>query len=109
MTEINLISYNVKSLSNDNKRREIFHFLLRKPHNVIFLQETRSTKKTVNTWRAKAGCEVYFSHGNSNARGVMIKMLSVIFLCLMKPDCIGFIILGITMLSLVANNFAKIL
>ena len=34
------MSHNVRGLENDVKRKEIFHYISRKPYNVIFLQET---------------------------------------------------------------------
>ena len=72
MTNINVDTYNVRGLANNMKRREIFHYLHQKPFNVVFMQETHSCKKIEKRWRLESGDQIYFSHGETNARGVAI-------------------------------------
>jgi exonuclease III len=71
-----LISLNANGLGNEKRRRSLFGWL-KKFHNanekITFLQETHSTKKTEETWRTNWGkCDIYFSHGESDCRGVAI-------------------------------------
>jgi mannosylglycoprotein endo-beta-mannosidase len=68
----NFATLNVRGLaSNKIKRLSTFDYMKNKG-DICFLQETHSTKDTEKQWRQETGCESYFSHGASNARGVMI-------------------------------------
>ena len=66
------LKYNVRGLGNFSKRREIFHYLHTKDFNVIHLQETHSVKYMEKLWKSQWGSRIYFSHGQSNARGTAI-------------------------------------
>ena len=68
---VNIITLNVRGLADDNKRRAIFEFY-RKRCDILCLQETHSTQKNEVQWKAEWGGPAYFSHGESNARGVVI-------------------------------------
>ena len=84
MTNLDIITYNVRGLANNQKRREVLHYLHKKSHNVIFLQETRSIKKDEKRWKVESGDRIYFSHGTSNASGIAImlhKSLNIKVLC----------------------------
>ena len=72
MAGINIATYNVRGLVNNKKRREIFYFLHREPFDVIFLQETHSSKNTINRWRTEWRADIYASHGTTNSKGVEI-------------------------------------
>ena len=52
------------------KRKKIFNYLHQKEFDIIFLQETHSTKRNEKFWRSNWGGRMYFSHGEGNARGV---------------------------------------
>ena len=69
----NICSYNVNGLGTIKKKRvEVFKWLKRNFAGIIFLQETHSTLKEQSEWRKEIGHQyfVYFSHGDSNSRGV---------------------------------------
>ena len=70
----NLITYNVKGLQQKPKRLKMFNFLKDKLKNdgLIFLQEAHSTSDIENKWKSEWGGDLFFSHGDSNARGVVI-------------------------------------
>ena len=59
------------------KRRKIFNYAKKHISRkwVIFLQETHSVQKDEQVWTNQFGCgtgSVFFSHGKSDARGVLI-------------------------------------
>ena len=73
MTEATkIVMYNVNGLGNYNKRREVFNFLHSKKYDITCLQETHSTRRTQKLWEQQWGGKIWFSHGNSNAHGVVI-------------------------------------
>ena len=68
---VKIITQNVKGIRDRNKRRAIFlHF--RKKADIVCLQETHSDQESVNTWSLEWNSENFWSHGDSNARGVGI-------------------------------------
>ena len=71
---LRLISLNVRGLSNFKKRRMIYTWCKKKNTDIIFLQETHSTKEVENQWRNEWGAEIIMSHGSSNSRGVAVLM-----------------------------------
>ena len=55
MTDLNLVSLNLRGLGNCQKRREIFNWLRAKGFSIYFLQETRSSEKSMSIWLAEWG------------------------------------------------------
>ena len=53
----------------------MFNILRNKNADVVLLQETHSNKKSEKIWRNEWGGNIYYSYGESNARGtcIMIK------------------------------------
>ena len=75
MTDINLrvISMNCNGLNDDVKRNAVFSKLKMSGEGIFLLQETHSTAAIEEKWRNEWGSNsVYFSHGESNSRGVAI-------------------------------------
>ena len=70
--ELCIASYNVRGLGMFQKRRQVFHYLHDKPYDIVFLQETHSTKKDEKRWNMEWSSKIYYSHGTSQARGVAI-------------------------------------
>ena len=64
-------------MADDTKRRAIFKFC-RDRADIICLQETHSNVKSEKIWTSEWGGKCFFSHGETNARGVMT---------LLKKDC----------------------
>ena len=69
---IKLLSFNVRGLSNFKKRTAIFSWCRKQKANLIFLQETHSSKEREAQWKKEWGAEILFSHGSTNARGVAV-------------------------------------
>ena len=68
-----ILTYNVKGIRQAKKRINIFHYLKNYVQNgIICLQETHSTPADEMLWEAEWGGSLYFSHGESNAKGVLI-------------------------------------
>ena len=66
------VTLNARGLaSNKIKRLAAFDYLKSKG-DICLIQESHSTKETEQQWINECECESYFSHGASNARGVMI-------------------------------------
>lgn len=72
MVNIRITSFNVKGLRKEIKRRKIFHYLHELKIDIALLQETHSTIHDEKFWTAEWGGKIFFSHGESNARGVAI-------------------------------------
>ena len=68
---INIISLNVRGLSDFNKRKGIFQYYKARC-DILCLQETHSNQKIEDDWRIQWGGEIYYAHGTSNARGTAI-------------------------------------
>jgi len=70
----NLTTYNCKGLQQKGKRLKIFNYLKDKLKNdgIFFLQESHSTPLIEDIWQTQWDGDLLFSHGESNARGVII-------------------------------------
>ena len=66
------LTCNVNRLRDAGKRREVYHYLHTKKHDIIFLQETHSSKDMENVWSSTWGSKIWFNHGETNAKGVAI-------------------------------------
>ena len=73
-SNLEIISFNVRGLGDEKKRKKVFHYLKKNTssNSIIFLQECHSTTGTKNMWQHQWKDKMYFSHGTSNARGVCI-------------------------------------
>ena len=71
MVNIKLCSFNVRGLRDSQKRTSIFN-KLKENNSIIFLQETHTIEKDIQTWTKEWGNHVLFSHGTSASRGVAI-------------------------------------
>ena len=65
-------SLNVRGINQTRKRRQLFRWLHNNKFDIIFLQETYSTKNIETVWKSEWGGKVYFNHGTNHSRGVMI-------------------------------------
>ena len=69
---LKLLSLNVRGLSNFWKRRAIHTWCHKQKADLIFLQETHSTKATESQRKKEWGSQFFFSHASANARGVAV-------------------------------------
>ena len=69
---ISFYSLNTRGLGTTSKRVAIFLWLKQKGEGIYLLQETHSTCNIESKWTGEWGGKIFFSHGESNARGVAI-------------------------------------
>ena len=72
MGSLKIASNNVRGMGNDQKRREIFHFLHVRNFDTVLLQESHSAKHLQKRWRSEWGGKTFFLNGTTQARGVII-------------------------------------
>ena len=70
--DLTCITYNVRGIREDKKRREIFHYLAKKKFQIIFLQETHSTEMSISNWKIEWGTKIWAAHGDNKSKGVVI-------------------------------------
>ena len=60
---VNFATYNVRGIGENMKRNKIFKYHRDKYHDIIFIQESHSTKKMEKIWHSQWGGGVqYFMH-----------------------------------------------
>lgn len=69
---LNIVSFNVRGLNDQKKRRSIFRWLKQKHIDICLLQETYCTTKVENMWKNEWGGKIFFSNGTNHARGVAV-------------------------------------
>ena len=70
--QFKLLSLNVRGIRSFEKRKCIFNWLLKQKADIFFLQETYSKKEIENQWRKRWREDLFFSHGTSHSKGVLI-------------------------------------
>ena len=70
---INFIFNNIKGLQLNKKRAKKFEYFKRKigSSDILFLQETHSSKETKVKWSDEFQGQMFFSHGKTNSCGVL--------------------------------------
>ena len=66
------MSLNVRGIRSSTKRKALFCWLNERKYDIVFLQETYSTKDVENIWKTQWQGKLYFSHGSNHSCGVMI-------------------------------------
>ena len=69
---VNIATFNVRRLANGDKCNKIFKYIKSKFYDIVFLQETHSTKKIEKLWKSHWGGKILFSNGKPNAKGCAI-------------------------------------
>ena len=69
---LKLITFNCRGIQDYVKRRKLFHYLRFIESDIIFLQETHSSKTDELSWKQQWGEKAWFSSHTSNSRGVAI-------------------------------------
>ena len=72
MGSIVISSLNCQGLGDMRKRRDVFHYLRKKSHNIYCLQDTHFDNKLEKYVKSEWGYSCYFSSYQSNSRGVAI-------------------------------------
>ena len=70
--DFKLLSLNVRGIQSFTKRRALFCWLNERKGDIVFLQETYSTKDVESTWKTQWQGKLYFSHGSNHSCGVTI-------------------------------------
>lgn len=99
MASLNIVSYNVRGIRNQIKRRKVIRYLHERKYDIVFIQESHCTNADQKMWENEWGGKAFFSHGSSEAKGVgiWIKKNSPIQITECKKDIEGhFIILDIS-------------
>ena len=69
---IKLSSFNCRGLQDNFKRKKVFHYMRNTESDIIFLQETHSTKSEEAFWKSQWGESAWFASFSSQSRGVAI-------------------------------------
>ena len=72
MTFFKLVSVNVRGIRDKNKRKKVFEWAKDKGGDVVLLQETYSSPDIEEIWKRDWKGEMFFSHGTSHSRGVLM-------------------------------------
>ena len=74
MVDFDVLTYNIRGLGNERKRRKIFNYIKKNisGKSIIFLQGTHSIQKVENLWCYQWHGDMIFSHGMSGSRGVCV-------------------------------------
>ena len=70
--DLSLVSLNTKGLINTRKRQAVFRWVKKHSFDIVFLQETHSSKEVERNWKNEWGGVVHMSHGSRDSRGCMI-------------------------------------
>ena len=69
--KFDLLSLNTKGIRGYTKRQKILTYVDKQNPDIIFLQETHSTKEIEAIWKKKGKSDMFFSHGSNNSKGVL--------------------------------------
>ena len=68
-----MLSLNARGLRSPEKRKSLLIIWLQKQNaDIIFLQETYSTKDIEDIWKCQWKGSIYFAHGSNRSCGVLI-------------------------------------
>ena len=67
-----LLSLNIRGIRSFEKREGMFNWLLKSGTDICFLQETHSTKEVEIIWKKQWKGDMFFSHGSSHSKGVLV-------------------------------------
>ena len=55
MDKLKLLTFNAKGLKDDDKRRNVFHWLKCKKADIVCIQEAHCEAKTLQMWEEEGG------------------------------------------------------
>ena len=71
-SKCNYISLNVKGIREKGKRQRIFAWCKEKKADIVFLQETFSSREVEDKWATEWNGQCIYSHGTSHSKGVLM-------------------------------------
>ena len=84
---LKLITFNCRGIQDHVKRRKVFHYLRSIESDIVFLQETHSSKSDEIFWKQQWGEKAWFSSHTSNSRGVAILIRNHVSMVLNSSYC----------------------
>jgi len=66
-----MLSLNVRGIRSLEKRKAVLIWLNKQNADIIYLQETYSTKEIENIWRCQWKGPIFFAHGTNRSCGVL--------------------------------------
>lgn len=69
--QLSFVSYNVRGIQGNLKRRKVFGVLRDQAADVVFLQESHSVKEIELLWQNEYGGNIFYSHATAESKGVM--------------------------------------
>ena len=67
-----MLSLNVRGIRSLEKRKALLIWLNKQKADILFLQETYSTKAVENVWRSQWNGSIFFAHGSNHSCGVLV-------------------------------------
>ena len=84
--DFKMLSLNARGIRSPEKRQALLIWLQKQKMDIIFLQETYSTKEVENNWKRQWKGPMFFAHGSNHSCGVLV----------LVRDCLEFEIKSIT-------------
>ena len=76
MTELKFMSCNVRGLADTTKRKQVYNYLKDQKVDIVFLQETHTSKNSKRIFKSQWRGKSVFANGTGGARGVGILFAS---------------------------------
>ena len=70
--KLRFVTFNARGLADNNKRKQVFMWLKNNKADVALIQECHSKKTTEFLWKNAVKGKIWFSHGDTSSRGVLI-------------------------------------
>ena len=72
--DFEIITYNAKCLGDAWKQKKIFNYMKKKTSSnvLVMIQKTCSTRAKEQLWKYQWGGAMFFSHGTSDSKGVLV-------------------------------------
>ena len=67
-----MLSLNVRGIHSLEKRKALLIWLNKQKADILFLQETYSSKDVENVWRSQWKRSIFFAHGSNHSCGVLV-------------------------------------
>ena len=64
---VKIVTANVRGLTDNGKRKQIFHYFRKMCFDIILIQETHSEISCKDKWRMEWGGDIVFAHGTRAA------------------------------------------
>ena len=70
--DFKMLSLNARGIRSPEKRQALLIWLQKQKVDIIFLQETYSTKEVENNWKCQWKGPMFFAHGSNHSCGVLV-------------------------------------